>query len=109
MSQATFRDGWRLVERKALPWEGSRLELETWRRDSLGAMLRVRLFEDGDFRFAVRTTAGRSEAREQSLREFLEEEARRRFIGKDWRQGEEYVVKHVWLGPTASSSRSVTG
>ena len=95
MSQATFRDGWRLVERKALPWEGSRLELETWRRDSLGAMLRVRLFEDGDFRFAIRATAGRSEAREQSVREFLEEEARRRFIGEDWRQGEEYVVKHV--------------
>ena len=95
MSQATFRDGWRLVERKALPWDGARLELETWRRDSLGAMLRVRLFEDGDFRFAIRSTAGRSGAREQSVREFLEEEARRRFMGEDWRQGEEYVVKHV--------------
>jgi len=95
VSQAKFRDGWRLVEREALPWEGSRLELETWRRASLGAMLRVRLFEDGHFRFAMRSTAGRSGALEQSVREFLEEEARRRFIGKDWQQGEEYVVKHV--------------
>ena len=109
MSQATFRDGWRLVGRKALPWDGSRLELETWRRASLGAMLRVRLFEDGDFRFAIRATAERSEAREQSVRKFLEEEARRRFMCNDWRQGEEYVVKHAWLAPTASSSRSVTG
>ena len=93
MSQATFRDGWRLVERQALPWDGARLELETWRRDTLGAMLRVRLFEDGDFRFAMRATAGRSEALEQSVREFLEEEARRRFAGDNWRQGEEYVVR----------------
>ena len=82
MRQATFRDGWRLVGRKALPWDRSRLELETWRRDSLGAMLRVRLFEDGDFRFAIPAVAGRSEAIELRVREFLEEEARRRFAGE---------------------------
>jgi len=30
-------------------------------------------------------------------------------MSEDWRQGEEYVVKHVWLAPTLSLGERVTG
>ena len=96
MAKPKFHKDWEFVSRSSDSGDPA-VQIELWRRSSLGVMLRASVFQSGDFRFSIRAVGPKRTERDLYARLLVD--VRQYLSANDWRQGEEYPLRSPGKSP----------